>query len=50
VVNTFPWQPKHALASTIPRPSLGSSPLNIPLNNGGILGRDVFYAIPAEVI
>jgi hypothetical protein len=27
-VNTFPQQPKHAPASTIPGPSLGNSPLN----------------------
>jgi hypothetical protein len=42
-VNTFPKQPKHALASTMPGPSLGNSPLNMLFTNGAILGSGVLY-------
>jgi hypothetical protein len=49
-VNTFPRQRKHAPVSTIPGPSQGNSPLNTPLNNGGILGSGVFCAARPEAI
>jgi hypothetical protein len=50
VANTFPWQPKHTPASTIPGPSLGNKPLNSSLNNGDILGSSVFCAVCAKAI
>jgi hypothetical protein len=46
----FSWQPKHAPASKIPGPSLGNSPLNMSLNNTGILGSNIFYAVHIKII
>jgi hypothetical protein len=48
-INTFPPQPKHSRASTIPEPLLGNSPFNTSLNNKSILGRDILYVTRAEV-
>jgi hypothetical protein len=49
-VNMFPWQPKHTPLPTIPGPLLGNSSLNTSLNNGGIHGKIVFFAVHSKAI
>jgi hypothetical protein len=49
-VNTFAWQTKQVTTSTIPRPSLGNSLLNMSHSNGGILGSSILCVVHIKAI
>jgi hypothetical protein len=48
-VNTFPQHSKCVFSSAVYGPSLGNRLLNMSLNNRGILGSTVFFAVHAKV-